>query len=123
MARSVLIVDDNKDLRENVAEILEAEGFHVEGAGDADQALARLDRAPPPDVVLLDLRLPGSTDGRGVAAAIRANPRLAGVRVVVVTGLPPGPGARRAIPADAFLAKPFGIAQLFAAIRAVAGAA
>ncbi len=123
MGHRILVVDDNTPLRENVAEILAEEGHEVSAAGDGAAALARLGREPVPEIVILDLLLPGAMDGREVAAAIRADPRLAGVRLLVISGLPPGPQTRKTIPADGFLAKPFGIAQLLDAIRAVSGAA
>ncbi|HUL60612.1 MAG TPA: response regulator [Anaeromyxobacteraceae bacterium] len=116
----ILVVDDNEALRENMCELLESEGFEVSAVADGHAALRRVELEPRPDVVLLDLMLPG-LDGKQVAAAIRAEPRYAGVRIVIVTGLPPGPQSRKAIPADAFVAKPFGIAQLVETIRTASG--
>ncbi len=116
----VLVVDDNAALRENLAECLEGEGFEVFLAEDGPTALETLEREPRPDVVLLDLLLPG-VGGREVAAAIRADPRNDRVRIVIITGLPPGPQTHETIAADAFLPKPFGVTQLLQAIREVTG--
>jgi CheY-like chemotaxis protein len=117
----ILVVDDNDALRENLAEALELEGFEVAMAADGPEALARLGEDPLFAVVLLDLVMPG-LDGRAVLASIRDDPRLAALRVVIVTGHS-GTGARAGIPADAFLTKPFGVRELLAAIRRVGVAA
>jgi two-component system response regulator AtoC len=61
MSRRLLIIDDDDALRESLALVLGAEGFEVAVAAHADEALARLDDASP-DIVLCDLRMPG-TDG------------------------------------------------------------
>jgi len=109
----ILVVDDNDAMRENLAEALELEGYAVAVASDGVSALARLGEDPPPHAVLLDLHMPGM-DGRELLARIRETPRLAGVRVVLTTGLS---GARTE--ADALLMKPFGVRELLAALRKV----
>jgi two-component system, NtrC family, response regulator AtoC len=58
MARRILIVDDDEGLRESLQLVLSAEGYETSAAGDAEQALERLD-ASAFDVVLCDLRMPG----------------------------------------------------------------
>lgn len=66
MRRTVLIVDDHRTFRDAARELLEAAGFVVVGtAGDGPQALAEVERLVP-DVVLLDIQLPG-LDGFDVA--------------------------------------------------------
>jgi DNA-binding response OmpR family regulator len=57
-ARTVLLVDDEPLIRETVAEVLEGDGLRVVTAGDGREALQRV-RDDPPDLVLLDLMLPG----------------------------------------------------------------
>lgn len=115
----ILVVDDNEALRENLQEALELEGYEVVAAADAASALAHLDGDPSFRVVLLDLVMPGM-DGRELLARIRGDPRLASLRVVMTTGHT-GSRARAGVPADAFLTKPFGLRELFAAIDKVAG--
>lgn len=114
---SVLVVDDNDALRENLAECLEAEGYAVVAAEDGAGALALLDRGPLPSVVLLDLMMPGM-DGRALVAAIRAEPRYRDIRLVLTTGYT-GAQARAGIAADAVLAKPFGVRELLAVLNKV----
>jgi CheY-like chemotaxis protein len=112
----ILVVDDNDALRENLAEALEIEGYSVAVASDGAGALVRLAEDPLPNVVLLDLMMPG-LDGGELLGRIRGNPRLGDVRVVMTTGLS-GPRAR-SLPADAVLTKPFGVRELLAALRKV----
>ena len=115
-AARVLVVDDNEALRDNLAEALELEGYAVAVASDAEGALATLDEDPLPRVVLLDFKLPGMS-GADLLARIRADARLAGVRVVMTTG---STGIRSlAAAADAVLMKPFGVRELLSVLKRV----
>lgn len=109
----ILVVDDNDALRENLAECLEAEGFHVTEARSGQGALDHLSREPLPSVVLVDQMMPGMT-GIELVSRMRSDPRLTGIRVVLATGLAP---ARGATSVDAVLTKPFGVAELLDAVR------
>ena len=66
----VLVVEDQAELRQAIGELLEEEGFRVELAGDGSQAVADASREEP-DVVLMDLRLPGA-DGLEAVQQIKA---------------------------------------------------
>lgn len=118
-APRVLIVDDNDALRENLTECLEDEGYAVLGARDGLEALAALQAGPLPDVVLLDLVMPG-IDGREVVRRVRADARWAAVRLVLTSGLS-APEELGAIGADAFLPKPFGLGKLLDTLRTLSG--
>jgi len=73
MPRTVLIVDDHDAFRESASALLEAEGFAVVGeAADGDRAIAEAERLHP-QVVLLDIQLPG-LDGFAVAERLAAAP-------------------------------------------------
>ena len=102
----VLVVDDDPTMRLLVAESLETEGLEVEEASDGPEAI-RLFRAHPPDLVLLDVRMPGS-DGFSVCEEIRKGPIGVDVPVVIVTGLDDVESIRRAYEAGAtdFVTKP-----------------
>jgi CheY-like chemotaxis protein len=117
----VLLVDDNDALRENLAECLEAEGHQVTAACDGNDAMGLLTHQARPDVVVLDLVMPG-LDGCEVAAAVRRSPTLRDLRVVLMTG-----HASDAVSAckdiDAVLEKPFGLGELLAALEGGAAAA
>ena len=84
VARSVLVVDDNVDAAWTLAQLLRGMGHHVEVAHDGPAALA-LARHASPEVVLLDIGLPGM-DGFAVARGLRGIPNTAGARIVAVTG-------------------------------------
>jgi signal transduction histidine kinase/ActR/RegA family two-component response regulator len=83
-ARRVLLVDDNADARESAAYLLRTLGHTVTEAGDAEAAL-RSAREAPPDVVIMDLGLPGKT-GYELAAEMRAEPALARLPLVALSG-------------------------------------
>ena len=82
---SVLLVDDHADARLALELVLQSEGWNVTGAETADQALGQLRDGLVPDVVLLDLGLPGMPV-RTFRDAMRADVRLATIPVVVLSG-------------------------------------
>lgn len=82
--RSVLVVDDNRDAAETLAALLNMMGHRAPVANDGRQALRMLPSLMP-DVVFLDLGMPGMS-GYEVATAIREDARLAGIRLVALTG-------------------------------------
>jgi two-component system response regulator MtrA len=115
MKARVLVVDDDPALSEMLGIVLRNEGFEPSFVGDGDNALAAF-RSTKPDLVLLDLMLPG-TDGLDVCRAIRAE---SGIPIVMLTaradtadvviGLESG--------ADDYIVKPFKPKELVARIRA-----
>jgi signal transduction histidine kinase len=83
--RSVLLVEDNKDLADGVAELLRLHGVFVRVAYDGRSAIkSALESAP--DIILCDLGLPGGMDGFAVARACRAETSLRHVRLVAASG-------------------------------------
>ena len=80
---SVLVVDDDADLRATLAATLDEAGYEVRQADAGRVAIEELRRAPP-DLLLLDLMMPGG-NGWDVLEAIRGDARLRGVPVVVVS--------------------------------------
>ncbi len=83
--KPILVVDDDPDIRETLQIVLEVHGYAVRTASDGRQALAELVREPQPCLVLLDLMMP-EMNGWEFMAAQRADPRVAGVAVVVLSG-------------------------------------
>ena len=73
---TVLVADDDPDLRETVRDLLEAEGYGVLKAQNGLEALDLLHATAPPLVVLLDLQMP-HLDGAGVLRVVAANKQLA----------------------------------------------
>ena len=119
LAATVLVADDDADILRFVEINLRLEGFQVVTARDGPDALAKT-VAVRPDLVLLDVCMPG-IDGYTICARIRADARLAAVRVVIVTanyGAAEVEAARRA-GADDFLVKPFLPATLLDMAKAI----
>ena len=119
----VLLADDQPLVRAGFAMILDAEdGVRVVGAADDGTAAVELARSLRPDVVLMDIRMPG-TDGLAATRAITADPRLAGVRIVILTTFELDEYVFGALDAGAsgFLLKGGEPADLVYAIRVVAG--
>ena len=107
LAATVLVADDDGDILRFVEINLRLEGFEVITALDGPDALAKA-AAVRPDLVLLDVRMPG-IDGYTICAQLRADASLAAVPVIIVTanyGAAEVEAARRA-GADDFLVKPF----------------
>jgi CheY-like chemotaxis protein len=82
--RRVLVVDDNRDAAESLADLLQVFGHEAQVAYDGPSAVEKA-RANPPDVVLCDIGLPGMS-GYDVARAMRAEPALRGARLVAISG-------------------------------------
>jgi len=82
--RSVLLVDDETDVALGLAALLRARGYEVEIARDGLEALARLEREPLPDLVLLDYEMP-QLDGEEVLARLRREGRTAHLPVLLAT--------------------------------------
>ncbi len=108
---SVLVVDDESDIREAVAEVLADEGYVVHGAGDGAEALRKA-RAVHPDIVLLDLMMPGM-NGWEFRAAQKGDPELSDIPVVVLSAL----GRVAGMDAAGFIQKPFDLDELLDAVR------
>jgi DNA-binding response OmpR family regulator len=117
----VLVVDDNKVIRQLIRVNLELEGFEVVTAADGAECLEIVHRVRP-DVVTLDVVMP-RLDGVRTAARLRADadPWTRGVGIVIVSGgtAPEGVGAPGGI--DAYLGKPFEPAELVETVRRLAG--
>ncbi|MBB3221026.1 response regulator [Pseudoduganella umbonata] len=82
-ARRILIVDDNCDAAELLAELMRLSGYEVDVAFSGASALQAV-HAFQPDVVLLDLGMPGM-DGYQVAQVLRATPGFTGLRIIALT--------------------------------------
>jgi two-component system response regulator MprA len=117
-AMKILVVDDERAVRESLRRALELEGYEVGLAGDGEEALERLNAAVPPDAVILDVLMPG-IDGLEVCRQLRAGGNLVPVLMLTaraevdsrVAGLDAG--------ADDYLSKPFALAELLARLRAL----
>ena len=121
--RRVLVCDDVEQIRRLIRVNLELEGYEVIEAEDGQQALEILwDRTQPlPDVMTVDVIMP-RRDGWSTVSTIRADPRLAHLPIVMVTGSVQNADRLRAaqVDVDAFVAKPFEPSDLMALIGTLA---
>ena len=117
----ILIVEDHPTMREAMRLVLEGEGFTIDEAADGERAL-ELVRADPPDLVFLDMNIPGPS-GADVLGELRADPATAGVRVIIVTADgEEGRGRAIAMGADEYFTKPFSPITLLQTVEQVLSA-
>jgi CheY-like chemotaxis protein len=110
---SILVVEDDDDLRGLLVQLLSARGFNIEAASDGLQALATLRRGLRPALILLDLMMP-RMDGWQFIAEQRGDPQLAHLPVLVMSAS--GRLPRLPVPAENYLAKPVDLEVLLSAI-------
>jgi two-component system alkaline phosphatase synthesis response regulator PhoP len=119
-SQTILVVDDEPHIVEVVCDYLKQAGYRVLSAGDGQMALT-VARHEHPDLVVLDLMLPGGLDGLDVCRRLRRDPALADVPIIMLTarteetdrliGLELG--------ADDYVTKPFSPREVVARVRAV----
>jgi response regulator RpfG family c-di-GMP phosphodiesterase len=116
----ILLVDDDPGLRVLLRTTFEAVDVEVEESDNAASAAAALERAHP-DVVVLDVRMPGM-DGLELCRRIKDDPETAGIPVVLLTGSDsPTKENGNAAGADAFIRKPFSPLELLSVVERLAG--
>jgi CheY-like chemotaxis protein len=116
MGERILLVEDENDIRTEIAELLRDEGFEVVEAADGSEALDKLRRGFRPCLILLDLMLP-HVDGWEFRDQQMKDPLLANIPVVVLSGVRHLTDETRNLAVDAFLAKPFDAEQLLAVVQ------
>ena len=82
--RSILLIDDDADTRMTLRDLLTGEGFMVHTARDGQHALHVLNRMDPPDLILLDYKMP-VMDGKQFLALMQRIPRLQSTPVVLLS--------------------------------------
>lgn len=110
----VLIVEDDADLREMMAQLLALEGFAAATVSNGREALAYLRTNAAPDVILLDLMMP-VMDGWEFRREQQRHSEMAEVPVIVLSALDQARTAE--VGADAFLKKPLDFDRLLELIR------
>lgn len=113
----ILIVDDEKDMRRVLSNILKEDGYTVYEAGDSGQALNFLTRESPPDLFLLDLKMPGEMDGIELLAKIKTTKPE--IQVIMLTAYGDIRSAVKATKLGAYdyFTKPFENGHLLLTIR------
>lgn len=116
---TVLIIEDEKNIRELIKYNLQDDGYLVSEEMSGDSGLRRIQQDLP-DLVLLDLMLPGM-DGLSVCKAVKQNPKTASVPVIMLTakGEEIDKVLGLEIGADDYITKPFSPRELLARVKAV----
>jgi len=117
--KTVLVIEDNLEIRENMSEILELEGFRVIAATDGRNGL-QMATEDLPHIILCDILMP-SLDGYAVLTAIKKNPVTHDIPFIYVTASAEKSEVKLAMDmgADGYVRKPFDISDLMEAINKV----
>jgi CheY-like chemotaxis protein len=111
MTRPLMVIEDDDDLRETLAENLAMEGFEVAAFGDARDALRELQSGLRPFLILLDLMMPNMS-GWEFRDAQEADPTIASIPVVVITAAHTLGSDRHSLTGLEVLRKPFSLEVL-----------
>jgi len=115
--KRILVVEDNPDLAYGLRNNLEIEGYDVDVVEDGTQGLARA-RVGGPDLIILDLMLPGM-DGYRVLRALRDEGRRMPVLILTARGEEADKVRGLRLGADDYVTKPFGVLELLARVEAL----
>jgi CheY-like chemotaxis protein len=110
----VLIVEDEADLRQMMSELLKLDGFEIATVSNGREALDYLHNGDKPDLILLDLMMP-VMDGWEFLRHQKADAKLAGVPVIVLSALDQSQGAEMNL--TAYLKKPLDFDRLLRLVR------
>jgi CheY-like chemotaxis protein len=122
MSGYILVVDDDRDIRDSLVELLTEQGFPALGAGNGVEALELLRTSgSPPSLILLDLMMP-VMDGREFRERQLENPAWAAIPVIVISAYNDVDQQARALALD-HLRKPLAMRPLMDAVRRHCGAA
>lgn len=112
----LMLVEDDAVIQENLAAILEDEGFEVVCASHGEEGLSLLKSTTLPDLLLLDLMMP-VMNGWQMRKAMLERPSWASIPCIIVSGAHDLGGQTDALCAQAFISKPIKLDKLLAAIQ------
>jgi len=110
---TILVVDDDQDILDFLEAVLTFEGYHVLTA--VDGAALRLAHQARPNLILLDIQMPGM-DGGEISRRLRADPSTAGIPIIVMSAMDRLTATVRQLPVNDHLAKPFALRVLIDAV-------
>jgi DNA-binding response OmpR family regulator len=115
--KKVLVIEDQPEIRELIRMALEFEPLDIHEADNGPAGLAAAHRLRP-DLLLLDVMMPGGLDGFALCAQVRADAELKKTPIVMLTARSQASDRRRGLEvgANAFLTKPFSAVQLLATV-------
>jgi two-component system, OmpR family, phosphate regulon response regulator PhoB len=118
--KTVLIVEDQTEIRELIRVTLEFENYLIHEAQDGDEGLATALKVKP-DLILLDVMMPGGRDGLQVCRAVKSQPSLRRTKVVMLTARTEAQDRKAGVQAgaDAYLFKPFSPLELLNVVQRV----
>ena len=118
---TILVVEDDRDVRESIVDVLEDNDYIARGAGNGADALDQLkDGGVRPCVILLDIMMP-VMDGWQFRAAQQTDPELSAIPVVVLTAHTSAKEAAEQMKAAGFLKKPVQLSALLSAVERFCG--
>lgn len=118
--RKILIVDDEEKVRKLVEVTLSVGGLEILHASSGDEAL-RVARESRPDIILLDIMMPGALDGFDVCRVLKDDPDTKDIYVIMLTAKGQEADKKRglALGADDYFVKPFSPMELMDKIDAI----
>ncbi len=119
MKKKILIVDDHADLRRLLRLTLKDEGYELHEVANGPDAVAEAERLQP-DLVLLDIMMPGGMDGYRVCRLLKTGPGLMSrTKVIFITarGQPYDRAHATSIGADGYITKPFSPLEVIEQVR------
>lgn len=122
MSKIILVVEDQPEIRKLVCMTMDYDDFEVHEADSGDSGL-RMIRALRPDVVLLDVMMPGQLDGYQVCEKVRDDPEICATPIVLLTarGQQADVEMGERVGCSAYLTKPFSPLQLIETVERLAG--
>ena len=117
MRKKILVVDDEIDIHQMIADRLTDVGYETTVASNGEEALRKI-QLEKPDLVILDVVMPG-IDGASVCATLKEDPRTKTIPIIFLTGLRPKEDELRGVEIGGYpvFAKPFNFEELLGTIR------
>jgi CheY-like chemotaxis protein len=113
---AVLVIEDENLHREGLAYLLERAGYAISAVGSGEEAVAHLTVVPAPDLILLDLKMPGM-DGPEFRKIQLATAEWASIPVIVVSGTPEIDELSRSMKVDGWVRKPLILENFLTTVR------
>ncbi len=120
--KKILIVDDQKEIRELVEVTLRLEDYKIFQAKNGDEAI-KLARAEKPDLVIMDVMMPGGIDGLEATRVLKNDPETKGCQIIMLTGKGKQDDQEKGFKAgvDDYFSKPFSPLELIKKVEEVLG--
>jgi CheY-like chemotaxis protein len=120
---TILIVEDDLTTQYLLHMLLSRAGYQTRRAASAEEFIAAMQKAPIPDLIILDVKLKGNISGFKILAKIRAHPKIRSMPVIILSGSTEPHDLMEGVSlgADAYLSKPTKAKSLMEAVSAVLG--